>query len=171
VKTTTYLSRYLADLQAWAATVKAGAKVILARDPYHALYLLATAPDGFLAVLVDDGDTEKGHREDPLREGAFSLYLQVSQPLDADPGRALLHARPGGLPALLDLCEAAEARVRSLMHPGDTDLDDSATYAGREGVTVSGEAGPVPLPAYRLRFTIQFCPDAAAPRPVPQPQG
>ncbi len=169
MKASTLLSRYLADLQAWAITINPGCKVILARDPYHALYVLATAPAGFLGVLVFDGETQKGVRQESILKCNFALYIQVSRPLDPNPSAAMLDGVEGGLPPLLDLVAGAADRVTSLTF-SDPDIDPTALHTGSEGVSIPTDDGPVPLPAYKLTFSIDYSPEAVTPRAYTEPE-
>lgn len=169
MKPSTFLKRYLADLKTWAAAIKPGNQVVLAKDPNAALYMLATAPQGFLAVLVSDGDRRIGPREEPAYTHSFSLFIQINRMLDAQPHTAIIEERPGDLPPLLDVVEDAAMRIRELTF-ADEDMDHTADYQGSSSVSLPSDAGAVALPAYRLTFTIDYAADAVTPRNYTPPE-
>lgn len=148
------LGAVLADLQTFATANKG--KGVLAKDPFHALQILCTAPAGFHLVVQDDGEapTPGTDETDPIHDLSFSLFASFNIGLKADPAEDLLEDR-GDRPSLVKLCGEITDRVMTKGHATGADPADKihAVFITRDPVTTPDG---IPLAAYRLRFKITY---------------
>lgn len=168
MKPAAILAALLADLKPWLATTH-NCECLLAPGPATAVHqVVSAAPNKALVVIVWDGDSTNPAGtelyEEPIYDCGFSAFVKYSPGLQPDPGSHLVTDQPGGRPSLIGLCDAVRNRILTL--PGSTGMDLRAAFKGSGEIIFAADGIPVPLEAYRLRFTRAYSPDAVTLRTV-----
>lgn len=132
------------------------AEVFACEDEFSAMMKLASAPDGFVIVLNDDGDENISDHEGLYMVNArIRVSVGCNPGLGMDAGDAMLLPEPGEDGRMSLLAMVALVRTRILEQTMVTGTPATAanvwTYRGRE---IARLPGGVPLRAYRMTFTL-----------------
>ena len=122
----------------------------VAKDPWHALEILCTGPQGIQFILGWGGDEPEGELpQDPLGNNVIELTVAYNLGMEADRDAALMKNRDDR-PSLLKLVNDARARLLAYVFAADEEPQFLA-HAGTAPVTLPEG---LPLAAFRIRATI-----------------
>ncbi len=141
------------DLATFAASNKA--VVFACQDEYSALMQLASAPQGFIIVINDDGDTNASEIDELYMVTAkVRVSVGFNPGLHMDKGDPVLLPEAGtNRPSLLAMIASVRTRMlEQTINTGDPLTAESVwRYTGRAPTRLPGN---VPLRAYSMTFEL-----------------
>ena len=132
-----------------------GAKVEVASDPYHIVYLLVQAPGAMRACVMFHSDAKRGeYEESGMVDRTFWVVVSRGKGMKIDPGASLTEGVSGGGKAMFDLVEEARELIRGISFEGETDFprttEVTPNFKGAEPFAIEGYL----TDSYRLEFSI-----------------
>ncbi len=119
-------------------------RVLMARDPYHALELLVASPAAFFCVVLDKGDGPDQQGPVVWLNQQVGVFVAQNRGLEVDESKNLL--------SLTERCTLVHDRVMSKVYPGET-TEKHPKYQGKSLVTLPDG---MPLSAYELNFSLRL---------------
>lgn len=129
------------------------AELVIARDPWHFLELLASSPQGALLALhwAGDSNPQDNQAEAAIVDNIIEIGVLAHEGLAKSTVSRVLGPRPGNKPPLIELVSLVRMHARSFRYPADGTSERVLRYAGCDPVVLPDG---LPLSAYRLRFTL-----------------
>lgn len=146
--------------KAWTSAPQPFTSVSLAKDPLHALELVATGPQGMRAVVSYHGGQTVGGEQNPgaaVMTHNITVWIGYALGLTVDPNIRVAIGS-ADRPALLNIIASVDTYVRSLLLPADVTNQILRLVAIQDVVLPDG----VPLAAQKLVYAIE----AAMPAPA-----